>query len=1119
MSFVHLHFHTSYSLLDGYNPVDKAVARIKELGMNACAITDHNFLLGVPHWQKSCMKAGIKPLLGMEGYFTKNIAELSKPIGDRKKDATVRALEADVFTEEWLHDKKTKKADINAAIKPYMYDTHAYHILFIAKNLIGWHNLVKLQSDAAKYCTFNGRYHVDMNLIRKYHEGLICQAACVGSYPSRMLREDRVEEADWYINEMIDIFDDDFYLEIQPLDIPEQWQTNLYYYEKSKKLGIKVVATNDVHWTNKEDWHDHEVLLCIGTGAKLSDINRMSYTNDFWIRSEEEMYEAFDKQIASIRIHYPNVNIDSYEDFCINAVNETNNVAEKVDECIPLGSDKPLFPNVRIPKNFASHEEYLTYLAYRGLYKYLSKYPGIDKASYEKRLSDELTVINNKGFAPYMLTVHEYINWCEENSILTGPGRGSAAGSLALFCLGITKIADPIKEKLWFSRFLTKDRTSPPDIDADFMWSKRQQVIEHFEDYYGKDHVAHIGTITTEGVKSGITDIGRVLSLPIAEVKGITKKIDEIMGGAPGYTFKDLDALAESNKDADKENYKTFHEIEERYPELFRLARAFEGTPRNTGVHASGVLVTPAPVTDVTPIIYDKNGIAVTLYSGPQLEEFGFIKLDILGLKTLDLIQKTLDNIGKTIYDLYDAIGDLNDPKIYSMIASGDTDAVFQLSSDMMKGLVKKIEVSDFEDIVATNALGRPGPLSAGYDKIYSDSKHGRNKSYPIRGCKDLLDSTYGVICYQEQLMAISKRVSGFDDGQADSLTRKTFAKKKASMMPMLKRCHIYGKKNCEGPEGWENDDHAPWYDPDGHYGGEIKGAIANGYTEKELLDYFKSIEGFASYAFNRSHAVCYSLISYMTAYLKLYHPTEFMAAYLTMADDKKIDQALGICNKMGIAVKVPDINKSGADFTPIGNTILYGLSAVKGLNAGIQDIIDNRPYKSVTECVEKIPKKSFNKRIGKGLIYAGAFDQINPNRMEIANEFMDARKDKDNRFSADLYNEKSCMAFEEEALGVYITYKPWWDTISYGENIIMDAQIVNVKEMHDKKGGLMAKMSIRSHECYIKAVCFASKYGPINDLFKDNYCLKLYGRKGTPSKWNPKGDLVISNAEIIETD
>lgn len=777
MDFVHLHFHTSYSFLDGYNPIKKAVSRIKELGMSACAITDHNSLAGIPEFQTECINNNIKPILGLEGYYTWDIKECSKTLEERQADALNRAIEAGVLPDNYL-ETKHKKKDYLETIKNYMYDTKQYHIILLAINQIGWHNLVKLQSEASRLCTFNGRFLCDNTLLRKYSEGIICQSACIGSPMAQLLINNRIEEAEQLILEWKDIFKDRFYLEIQPLNIPEQRLVNLKYMELCKKHNINPVATNDVHWTNYSDYEDHDTLLCIGTNKKKNDTNRMKYSNDFWIKSKEEMISSFNNQLKTINEEYNNQYNNSYINFYMEALNNTNVIANRIDNNIKLGSDKPLFSDVKVPHNLTP-EQYLRLLAWNGLYKYLSNNKELDTRIYEKRLAFELDIIINKGFAPYIIAVYEYTNWAKTHDCPIGPGRGSAAGSLVLFSIGITNNIDPIKYNLLFSRFLTKDRTAPPDIDIDFDYNNRDNVIVHLEEYYGKEKVAHIGTYTTMGVKSGLKDVGRVLDMPFDLVNNqICKKIDEINIDKTTPTFKDYDSLKDGN-DNEQKQWVEFNKLEKQNKELFRLARAFEGIPRNFGVHASGILVTPCDVNDYVPTRLDKNtGVTITLYTGPQLEEYNFIKYDILGLKTISIIQDTLKLINEelSIENLYDCV-DITDSQLYEYISDKNTDAMFQIESNLMKKIIDEIKPTEFNDIVAINAIARPGPISVGMDKEYANVKNGiENIKFPLKGIDNILKETYGTILYQEQLMAISKQVSGFNDGQADSITRKIIA-------------------------------------------------------------------------------------------------------------------------------------------------------------------------------------------------------------------------------------------------------------------------------------------------------------------------------------------------------
>lgn len=1117
MAFTHLHFHTSYSFLDGCNPIDRAVSRVKELGMTSCAITDHNTLGGIPVWQEECKKQGIKGILGCEGYWNTSMKEAAKPIAQRKEEALARAIAADVTSETAA--KKLKVKELNALIEPYMHDMRQFHILYLAKDLEGWHNLVKLQSEAARLCTYNGRYLADMDLLRKYHKGIICTNACIASYSSRMMQEGRKDLAEAYILEMQDIFGDDFYLEIQPLDIEKQHKTNLFYMEMAKKHGIEVIATNDVHYTRKEDADDHDTLLCVGMGKSKADPNRLHYSLDFWIKSEEEMAASFEAQSRTMSAD------DEYDKLWKKAIANTEKVAEKCSGNIKLSSDKPLFPSVKVPAG-RTPESHLTLLSWEGLYKYLAAHPECDRTAYESRLKEELSIINPKGFAPYMLTVREYINWSDRNGIVTGPGRGSAAGSLCLFCIGITKNIDPIKQNLIFSRFLTADRRDPPDIDSDFQWERRGEVIQHLKDYYGEDHVAHIGTYSQMGVKSGLKDVCRVLDLPFKESNNITSMIDEI-NDSPSTKFKDFDAMKDGDEN-ERRAWEKFDALEKKYPEIFRLARAFEGTPRNQGVHASGVLVMPIPVTDMFPVRY-KDGVAIALWTGPQLEQCRSIKCDILGLKTLDIIQKTISFIPgiKNIRDLYRKV-DPEDKKVWQYISSKETDAVFQIESGMMKGIVDEVKPTCFNDLGAIVALGRPGPLGLGAPTLYAKAKSGKAEiTYPIHGCEDIFGETYGIPIYQEQLMAVSKKIAGFDDMQADSLTRKVLGKKKVEMMPMLKRCHIYGKKNCKGPAGWESDIHAPWYDPEEKYGGEIPGAISNGYTEQEVLDYFDKIEAFASYSFNRAHSACYAYVGLLTAWLKFYYPEQFMAAVLTMTDDDKKAFYISVCDKMGVHVTVPDINISKKDFTPDpeSHRILYGLSSVKGVgDTSIPELIQNAPYKNIADAFSRIPKKAFNKRVAESLIKSGAFDWENDNRVVLLNTLHELRGDKIKneetgekelvRADPETWSKKLSMQYEDETLGAHITHKTWWENLGVNEAASFVGEIKSVREHQQKDGKLMAFVMMRDTEEDIDIECcvFARQYGPLNTLLfgREGHVIRVNGKKSN------KGSFIVNDIEPV---
>lgn len=1104
--FTHLHVHTSYSFLDGYCHIPKLVSRAKELGMESLAITDHNHMGGIYEFLQECKKQDIKPILGYEGYQTWDTLSLSKPVEERWADAALKAKEAGDLTEKEAEDlasgKKGVKGikDIKARAEKHMYDTRQYHLILLAKNQTGLNNLIKLQSESAKVCTYNGRFLFDMSMLRKYSEGVICTTACVANMVASRVRKDDLDKAEELILEYKDIFGDDFYLEVQPNAFDDQVKVNNFYLTMSQKHNIKLVATSDVHYVLKIDNKDHDVLVCVGTGTDIYNPNRMKYDHNFWLKSEEEMQDGF-KYLINTSETEASVARAKYALY-LEAMHNTQEIANKVGE-YKLGSDVPLMPKLPGVKNT---KRKLRELAYKGLYELAKRYDYIanDIKRYEQRLAYELNIINYKDFADYMLIVREYLNWADNNGVMTGPGRGSAAGSLVLWCIGITKNVDPIKHGLLFGRFLTIDRTGLPDIDSDVSYYGRDKVIEHIKDLYGENNVAHIGTYSQMGVKSGLKDIGRALKIPFDKMNALSKIIDDFKDVVPPQPkFKHYDALKDGNA-TEQSLYTKWQKLEADNKELFRLARAFEGLKRNFGVHASGVLAMPCRVDDYFPTRTDADDVMITLFTGVECEELGTAKLDVLGLKTLSIIETTLKHLDKDVQWLYDSF-DIEDKKLYKLLAQAKTDCVFQLESDMFKDMLRNMKPNSFGNISVATSIGRPGPLSAGLDKQYIACKNGKSAvEYPIHGIENILDDTYGIIAYQEQLMQIAKQVSGFDDNQADSIVRKIIAKKKASMFPMMIRCHIYGKKNCEGPEGWEQDDNAPWYDPKGKYGPEIKGAISNGYTPEEMNYYFDYISGFSSYAFNRSHAVAYSFISMLTTWLKLYHPVEFFAAYLSMQSLEDLVRYIPLVRKEGIDVEVPDINVSNLDFTPNGNTILFGLGSIKGVGlSSIPAIIEHRPYTSLEDAMEKIGKKAFNKRVGSALIKSGAFSNIKHNRLELMNEFYDLRKDKDERLNNEDYGKELIMSFEMETLNCPVTYTPEWFSMedkTEVENV--KVKITKVDERKDKSGNLMAfcKGDVGGG-VEIDLIVFSSIY--LNNLpyIKYDETVYLSGKKESDSK------------------
>jgi DNA polymerase-3 subunit alpha len=1053
-----------------------------------------------------------------EVYWTFDTDILGMEKEDRDQWAIDRALAAGVTLPEAKGKKKPTKAEINVVLDPYKYDTHQYHIILLAINQTGWQNLVRLQSEAARKCTFNGRYLCDDEMLEKYNEGLIMTTACIGGIVPSLINDGKYQEASDQLDNWKRIFGDRFYIEIQPLNIEEQRLANLQMVSMANEKRIKIVATTDVHYTLKSDHDDHDTLLCIGTGKLKSEEDRMRYSNDFWIKSYDEMIETFDAQSDSMQEEYGSDIFDKNEYMQIirDALANTNVIASMTED-IKLGSDIDLFPDIKIPFGMTA-EKWLTLKCFQGLYKYKKKHPEIKLRLYEKRLNDELHVINTKGFAPYILVVQDYIEWANSHGCPTGPGRGSGAGSLVLFMLGITKVIDPIKYNLLFFRFLTMDRTAPPDIDTDFEYYNRDRVITYLEEKYGKECVAHIGTYSEEGVKSGLKDVGRVLGIDFGVMNTITKKVDEWLD-MPSLKFKHLDALKDSSREFDRKAWEEFHQYELDYPELFRLARAFEGTKRNTGVHASGVLVTPMSVNELFPTRKAKDGTTVTLYTGVQLEELKAIKFDILGLKTLSVIKNTLTAIDEslTMDDLYEMV-DVDDPQIFEVIQNKETEGLFQIESNLFKGMIEEIIPTGMNDIVVINALGRPGPLKAGMPKSYALRKNGKEEAVePLRDTWEFVSDTYGTIAYQEQIMLIAKRVAGYDDNQADSHLRKAFAKKKKDKMALCRQWFIYGKRNEAAPEGYNAEDcNQPMYDAKGKYGPAIQGGIANGYEEQILVDFWTNIEGFADYLFNKSHAACYAYICMLTGWLKTYYPAKFLAALLsTQKEQEKIDTYIKVARNMSIHVMAPNINLSERDFAEVDGNILYGLGSIKGVGeASIDPIIDNRPYTSVEDAIEKIEKKAFKKNVGEAIISAGGFDWLNPNRFELVNIFHTVRKDKKEEIlDIDQYDEQMCIEMEKHFLGSPVTYVPWWDQVQAGEVVEVNLNMESVQEKQDKNSNMMAFVNGNFEGSPIRAIVFARQYCNNADKFDMQYhqVVRLKGKK------DDKGCLVVNKVMEVE--
>lgn len=1128
-NFTHLHVHTGYSFLDGMCRIDELISRAKSLKMTSLAITDHNHIGGTYEFQTKCMDAGIKPILGYEAYYNPDTDSINMAPEERKEAAAKKALalcaisqdEYDVLVLGKKVSKITKKS-VEAKISAYMPDLRQYHMIFLAQNQKGWENIIRLQSESARLCTYRGRFTCNDSLIEKYSDGVICTTACIASKIARLINnEGNYEAAEKFILNWRRIFSDRLYLEMQPLLHTDQIRVNAFLIKMSKKHSIPLIITNDVHYISESDHYDHDTLLCIGTGHKKSynGPDRMRYSNEFWFRSYGEMLDALIMQ-QRLDLEEEDILPVDYIEICREALEETNRLAGRISSSIKIGSDIPLIPKVRLEKDEAP-ENVLIKRCYNNLYKLAQNdsYVKEHLLEYEERLHREIEVINPKGFASYILAVDEYVSWANRNGCVTGPGRGSAAGSLALYLLGVTKNTDPMKYGLLFERFLTKDRTALPDIDTDFDYYHREDVIKHLEDYYGKECVCHIGTYTASGVKSGIKDVCRVLDIGFSESNNISKILDEI-NDTPQPKFTDYDNLKNNENPGDLAKWERFNNLEQKYSEVFRLARKFEGLKRNFGVHASGILVMPVEVNQMIPT-RTADGISVSLYTGPEIEELNGVKVDILGLKTVSVIVNTIKKIGITIEELYSRVK-TDDPRVFQMLSEGRSDAVFQLESDLFKSALKLIRPTDINDIVAITAALRPGPLSLQSHIHYAKRKNTEEEiTYPLRNTEHIFKDTYGLALYQEQLMKVSVDCFGFNQNQADSLTRKILAKKKKDKMAMLRRMFIYGKKNVEGPEGWEDNPDLPWYDAGGkHYGDEISGGLAEGYILDELEKFNNDIQSYASYLFNLSHSVSYSYISVLTAYLKCYYPVEFMAAVLSIQSEDKIDKYSKVCQAEGIEIITPDINISGKDFTPDAKhkKIYYGLSSIKGVGEkAIEEIIAARPFSSLEEIFEKLPKRIFNKRVSLALAKSGALDNVSgtKNRHEIIDRIFKIRKDKEEPYPLETYNENVCIEFEKEVLSAPITYKPWWDTVKVNGKVDETAVFSSVDERVDRNGNAMAFVKLRINSCNVDGVIFASTYRKCLGAF--DFALNPYRIVQVTGKKDEKGKLIVSGASIIK--
>ena len=954
MEFTHLHVHTEYSLLDGSSKIKELVHRAKELGMDSLAITDHGVMYGAIEFYKAALTEGINPILGCEVYVAP---------GSR-------------FDRE--------------AAKGAEDDSRYHHLVLLAENDEGYQNLVKIVSKGFTE-GFYYKPRVDYEVLRTYSKGVIALSACLAGVVPYFLRRGLYEEAKKEALILQDIFGKgNFFLELQDHGIPEQQTVNTGLLRMSKDLSIDLVATNDVHYIYDTDAEAHDILLCIQTGKKVADEDRMRYEGgQYYLKSAEEMAELFP--------------------YAREAIENTHKIAERCHVEIEFNHYK--LPHFEVPEGFTS-EGYLRHLCQEGL---VHRY-GEEAGKYQKRLDYELDTIVTMGFVDYFLIVWDFIKYAKDHGIPVGPGRGSAAGSLVAYSLNITDLIDPIRYNLIFERFLSPGRVTMPDIDVDFCYERRPEVIDYVTKKYGADHVVQIVTFGTMSARMVIRDVGRVLDYPYAYVDSVAKAIPMELGItiAKALTMNpELKRLYESDDQAKK---------------LIDMSMRLEGLPRHTSIHAAGIVIAPQPVDDFVPLSRAADGNITTQYTMVTLEELGLLKMDFLGLRTLTVIQNAIG--GR--FDVHDI--DYDDPEVFDMIGKGQTEGVFQLESAGMRNFMKELKPRNLEEIIAGISLYRPGPMD--FIPHYIKGKNNQDSiRYDCPELEPILSPTYGCIVYQEQVMQIVRELAGYNNAQSDDI-RRTMSKKKIEKMAKEKNDFIYGNEERG-----------------------IDGCIKRGISEEVAKKIYDDMTDFAKYAFNKSHAAAYAVVSYQTAYLKCHYPVEFMAALMTsfMEHTGKITEYIMTCRQMGIEILSPDINEGDYRFTPYEGNIRYGLAAIKGVGRPVIDeIVEERkaggPYVNLKDFCTRLSGRSVNKRTVESFIKAGALDCLPGTRKQkmlvYADVIDDVSRQKKTTMTGQMslfdfaepeeqkeldivmpevgeYDKEEILAFEKEVLGVYISGHP----------------------------------------------------------------------------------------------
>ena len=1052
MSFAHLHVHTEFSLLDGSNKIKEYVSRVKELGMNSAAITDHGVMYGVIDFYREAKKQGINPILGCEVYVAPNSRFDREITGG---------------------------------------DDRYYHLVLLAENEEGYANLTKIVSKGF----VEGYYYkprVDKELLRKYHKGIIALSACLAGEVARFLTKGLYEEAKKTALEYQEIFGEgNFFLELQDHGIPEQGLVNQQLFKMSEETGIELVATNDIHYTYAEDAKPHDILLCIQTGKKLSDENRMRYDGgQYYVKSEEEMLRLFP--------------------YAKQALENTQKIADRCHVEIEFGVTK--LPKYDVPDGYTSWE-YLQKLCYEGLEK---RY-GDPSEELKDRLSYELETIHQMGYVDYFLIVWDFIKYAKDHGISVGPGRGSAAGSIVSYCLEITTI-DPIRYQLLFERFLNPERVSMPDIDVDFCYERRQEVIDYVTRKYGKDCVAQIVTFGTLAARGVIRDVGRVMDLPYAYVDSISKMIPQELGIT-------IDKALKMNPDLKK-----LYDTDETVTNLIDMAKRLEGLPRHCSMHAAGVVICQKPVDEYVPLSRAADGTITTQFIMTTLEELGLLKMDFLGLRTLTVIQNAVLLARKKQPELNINQIDYNDQKVLDYIGTGKTDGVFQLESAGMKGFMKELKPHNLEDVIAGISLYRPGPMD--FIPQYIRGKNDSSSiTYDCPQLEPILAPTYGCIVYQEQVMQIVRDLAGYSLGRSD-LLRRAMSKKKAAVMEKERKIFIYGDEETGVP-----------------------GCIKNGIDEQTANKIYDEMIDFAKYAFNKSHAAAYAVVSYQTAWLKYYFPVEYMAALMTSVIDNpsKVSEYIYACRQMNIKILPPDINKGEANFSVDGGNIRYGLAAIKSIGRPvIKAIVEDREelglFQNLEDFITRLSAKNvLNKRTIENLIKAGALDTLGGTRkqfMSIYVQIVDhvtqekknsmvgqmtlfdlVSEDQKEEFQIRMpdvgeYSKETLLAFEKEVLGIYVSGHPleayeekWKKSISAttadfqldeetghtkvhdGAKEIIGGMITEKTIKHTKTNQMMAFITVEDLLGTVEVVVFPRDYEKNRDYLEVDSKVFVRGR------------------------